>query len=165
MFPLMCVFNSLHFINKIVISFIPFSCRYGLIVRIPWIKAILCTCYGRPLVEHSRTLYLFLFLFRGLLFSIQFPKIFLKKIFSISFIHICIFFYFQLSELEQRVLEAEGRAEEAEDKVSRVHCCTDGVVCGCRATRLSLSLSNVIDCVPSRRVDMASCSWQNHQRK
>lgn len=26
-------------------------------------------------------------------------------------------FYFQLSELEQRVLEAEGRAEEAEDKV------------------------------------------------
>lgn len=29
-----------------------------------------------------------------------------------------IFFCFQLSELEQRVLEAEGRAEEAEDKVS-----------------------------------------------
>lgn len=28
------------------------------------------------------------------------------------------YFYFQLSELEQRVLEAEGRAEEAEDKVS-----------------------------------------------
>lgn len=30
-------------------------------------------------------------------------------------------FLFQLSELEQRVLEAEGRADEAEDKVSR-HC-------------------------------------------
>lgn len=27
-------------------------------------------------------------------------------------------FLFQLSELEQRVLEAEGRAEEAEDKVN-----------------------------------------------
>lgn len=27
------------------------------------------------------------------------------------------YFLFQLSELEQRVLEAEGRAEEAEDKV------------------------------------------------
>lgn len=26
-------------------------------------------------------------------------------------------FWLQLSELEQRVLEAEGRAEEAEDKV------------------------------------------------
>lgn len=28
------------------------------------------------------------------------------------------FSFFQLSELEQRVLEAEGRAEEAEDKVT-----------------------------------------------
>lgn len=28
------------------------------------------------------------------------------------------FYLFQLSELEQRVLEAEGRAEEAEDKVN-----------------------------------------------
>lgn len=28
-------------------------------------------------------------------------------------------FLFQLSELEQRVLEAEGRADEAEDKVSK----------------------------------------------
>lgn len=29
-----------------------------------------------------------------------------------------LFSFLQLSELEQRVLEAEGRAEEAEDKVS-----------------------------------------------
>lgn len=28
-----------------------------------------------------------------------------------------LIFLFQLSELEQRVLDAEGRAEEAEDKV------------------------------------------------
>lgn len=30
---------------------------------------------------------------------------------------LCFLFFFQLSELEQRVLEAEGRADEAEDKV------------------------------------------------
>lgn len=32
--------------------------------------------------------------------------------------YVIMFSFFQLSELEQRVLEAEGRAEEAEDKVS-----------------------------------------------
>lgn len=32
-----------------------------------------------------------------------------------------IFLYFQLSELEQRVIEAEGRADEAEDKVCNVN--------------------------------------------
>lgn len=32
----------------------------------------------------------------------------------------CFFLSFQLTELEQRVLEAEGRAEEAEDKVTIV---------------------------------------------
>lgn len=32
---------------------------------------------------------------------------------------IMYFSLFQLSELEQRVLEAEGRAEEAEDKVKK----------------------------------------------
>lgn len=40
--------------------------------------------------------------------------VFLRRAASLIFL-----FCFQLSELEQRVLEAEGRAEEAEDKVSR----------------------------------------------
>jgi len=41
---------------------------------------------------------------------------------SLSFLHISyrssLLFYLQLTELEQRVIEAEERAEEAEDKVS-----------------------------------------------
>lgn len=41
--------------------------------------------------------------------------------FGVNYKYVTIFFLFQLSELEQRVLEAEGRAEEAEDKVSIIN--------------------------------------------
>jgi hypothetical protein len=61
-------------------------------------------------------------------------------------------FFLQLSELEQRVLEAESRAEEAEDKVRRIRSTSIGKeIERSHGNRISLSLSSVIDYFPSRR--------------
>lgn len=82
----------------------------------------------------------------------QTAELFNLIIHKLSDVMLNVCFFLQLSELEQRVLEAESRAEEAEDKVRRIRSTSIGKeIERSHGNRISLSLSSVIDYFPSRR--------------